>query len=85
MTKQDLEAKRNVDFMSVSIDDLVDIRTVKINPDKPIHEKVIDFIQQIQNPYIFKVGEIAVKVNFDENGPSFQEKFQNFLKDCIKN
>ena len=85
MTLQELEEKRNVEFENIDLDTLIELKTIKINPSKPVEEKINEFINQIKNPYIFKVGEVAVKVNFAENGPSFQEKFKNFLKDCVKN
>ncbi len=68
-----------------NFEELVDIRNVKIDINKPVQEKILDFIMQIKNPYFFKVGDVAVKVNFDNNSASFQEKFQNFLKEVSKN
>lgn len=65
--------------------DLVDIKSIKINQSKPVPEKIIDFVRQIKNPYFFKVGDVAVKVNFNNDGASFEEKFQNYLKECVKN
>lgn len=85
MNEQELDILKKVDVRNVALDDLVDIRSVKIDSTKCVEERIFDFIQQIKNPYVFKVGDIAVKVNYKENGPTFQEKFQNFLKDCIKN
>ena len=85
MNEQELDILKKVDIRNVALDDLVDIRSVKIDSTKCVEERIFDFIQQIKNPYVFKVGDIAVKVNYNENGPTFQEKFQNFLKDCIKN
>jgi len=85
MNEQELDILKKVDVRNVVLDDLVDIRSVKIDSTKCVEERIFDFIQQIKNPYVFKVGDIAVKVNYNENGPTFQEKFQNFLKDCIKN
>ena len=85
MNEQELDILKKVDVRNVALDDLVDIRNVKIDSTKCVEERIFDFIQQIKNPYVFKVGDIAVKVNYNENGPTFQEKFQNFLKDCIKN
>lgn len=72
----------DIDF---NIDDLVDIRNIKINVNQPIQEKIVDFVRQVKNPYLFKVGDVVVKVNFNNNGSTFQEKFENYLKECIKN
>lgn len=74
-----------IDDFEFDINDLVDIRNIKINVNKPIQEKIIDFVRQVKNPYLFKVGDVVVKVNFNNNGSTFQEKFENYLKECIKN
>lgn len=71
-------------YKEYNLEELVDIRNVEIDINKPVEEKIMDFIMQIKNPYFFKVGDVAVKVNFDNNGASFQEKFQNFLKSASK-
>lgn len=74
-----------IDDIDFNIDDLVDIRNIKINVNQPIQEKIVDFVKQVKNPYLFKVGDVVVKVNFNNNGSTFQEKFENYLKECIKN
>ena len=74
-----------IDDIDFNIDDLVDIRNIKINVNQPIQEKIVDFVKKVKNPYLFKVGDVVVKVNFNNNGSTFQEKFENYLKECIKN
>ena len=56
--------------------ELVDIRTVSVDMEKPKEERISEFVQQIRNPYLFKCGEFVVKASFSENGQS--------LEDCIK-
>lgn len=41
---------------------LVDLSDIRINTDEPSAERVLDFAGQMKNPYLFKVGEIAVNV-----------------------
>ena len=33
----------------------------------------------IKNPYLFKVGDVAVKIKFAENEQSFQKKMENII------
>ena len=81
ITLNELEEMKNVDFKNANIDDLVDIRDVKIDTSKPKYEKIFDFIEQIKNPYLFKVGNTIVKLTFPEgnNIPTFEEKFNKLL------
>ena len=60
----DLKLLRNVAIADCSKDSLVDLRDVKIDTTKPVAEKMNDFFEQIKNPYLFKVGDVRVKVSF---------------------
>ena len=43
---------------------LVDISELKINTQKSSAERALDFAGQVKNPYLFKVGDIAVRVEY---------------------
>ena len=75
-----VEEMRNVDVRTVDRNTLVDLNTVEIDMSKPVEERRKDFIRQVKNPYCFKVGDVAVKVSFTEDGSSFEERFQNMLR-----
>ena len=47
-----------------SKDSLVDLRDVKIDSGKSVPEKMNEYFEQIKNPYLFKVGDMRVKVSF---------------------
>ena len=38
------------------LDSLVDIRDVKIDRSQPVEERMKSYVEQIKNPYLFKVG-----------------------------
>ena len=54
----------------------VDISSVNIGKSKSQEQKVKDFLSVIGNPYIFKVGDLTVKVNFNGDKP-FSEVLVN--------
>ena len=80
----ELNHLKNVSIENFNIDDLVDLKDIRIDKDSSVQSKITSFIEQIKNPYFFKVGKIAVKLNFDEEGPTFQERLLNSLKECSK-
>ena len=61
------------------LDELVDIRDVKIDRALPVEDRIISYVQQIKNPYMFKVGDIVVKVSYTKDGPSLQELVEQML------
>ncbi len=55
---------KTVSIADCSKDSLVDLHDVKIDPSKSVPEKMNDYFEQIKNPYLFKVGDVRVKVTF---------------------
>ena len=64
---------------SLDKDDLIDIKTIKINTDLPINERIEDFINQIKNPYHYKCGKIIVKINFLDTEKSLEDKIEEYI------
>lgn len=85
LKSNELDSLKNVDIENFNIDDLTDLRDIKIDKNGSVESKLLSFMEQIKNPYFFKVGNVAVKLNFDNDGPTFQEKLLNSLKECSKN
>lgn len=68
----DLKTLRSADICVCNAEELVDLRNVEINRNAPLKERTGDYIAQVGNPYLFKVGETVVKVAFG-NGKGFSE------------
>ena len=79
-TSDEITSMKKVAIRNVDKDALVDLRSVQIYASKPVQERLQSFLQQIQNPYCFRIGDIAVKVNYKSDGPSFQQNFENILR-----
>ena len=60
----DLKTFKSVAIADYSKDNLVDLRDVKIDPRKSVADKMNDYFEQIKNPYLFKVGDMRIKVSF---------------------
>ena len=68
----DLKMLRSSDVCACNADELVDLRDVKINRKMPSNSRMDDFIAQAGNPYLFKVDDVIVKVEFG-GGKDFSE------------
>lgn len=79
MTIEELEEMRAVDVKSVDRNSLVDLQEIKIDHNKPIEQRIREFVSQVKNPYCFKVGDVVVKVAFNPEGLSFEEQFEKML------
>ncbi len=54
----------NVTLDSCDINSLTDLEDVTVDKKKSVVEKIGSFREQVNNPYIFKVGDIAVELGF---------------------
>ena len=77
---QDIDTMRNTDIQSVDKTSLIDLDSVHIDSTQPVQERIQSFLQQIQNPYCFRIGNVAIKVNYKSNGPSFQQNYEDALR-----
>lgn len=75
----ELEAMSQQSIESASRDQLNSLSDVQINCDAPQVEKILSFIEQINNPYCFLSGKTPVKVCFTENGKKTNEAIESIL------
>ena len=85
ISKEELEDYKNIDFNklknmdinSIRLEDLKDINDIEIDDSLPYELKVLKFIQQIKNPYFFKVGDVIVNSTYNE------PKENIYIEDCL--
>ena len=74
----ELNYMRNMDIEACDTDQLVDLRSVSIDRSLPVPERMSSFVEQVKNPYLFKVDDVAVKVEFS-SGKSVEDSLLSFL------
>ena len=74
----ELNCLKNADIKQCEPDQLVDLKSVSIDKSLPVSERMRSFVKQIKNPYLFKVDDITVKVEFS-SGKSFEDSLLTFL------
>ncbi len=73
----ELNCLKNMDIEECDPDQLVDLRSVSIDKNLPVPERMRSFVKQVKNPYLFKVDDITVKVEFS-SGKSFENSLLSF-------
>lgn len=84
MSENEILSMKNVNIKDCEISELVDITSVEIKEDKTKTEKIIDYINMIKNPYAFRVGDVAVKIIFNEEDDTIEDKMQNVIDNFIE-
>lgn len=61
------------------LNSLVDIRSVRIDHSAPLDERLKSYVEQIKNPYMFKVGDTVVRVSYADTESTINDNFTNLL------
>ena len=79
MTAEDHRKFLEMDFSDAKLEELADIGKIRIDRKKSVEEKKRQYLNQVKNPYLVKVGDTMVKIRFANNGVSFEDAFENLL------
>lgn len=66
-TKSQLDECRKADFNTCNMNDLPDVTNLKIDIDEPIVNRARKYFKDVKNPYMFRVGDVGVKINCSGN------------------
>lgn len=80
LTQERLEEMAAVDVRTVDISTLTDLRDIEIDTSLPVPKKLDAFARQANNVYVNRIGDYVVKVMFQENGASIDEKMAEYLQ-----
>ena len=81
MLQTDLEAMRNINFLTVDPSTLNDIQDVKIDITLPRLERVKQYFSQIGNPYCYKCDDIVVKIQHSNTNQTLNDRLESFMSD----
>lgn len=62
-----------------SLEDLVDIRDVQIDRSLPQEERIRSFVEQIKDPYYFRVGDVKVRVSYAKRDETLDDSFSTMI------
>lgn len=80
ITGEELDAMEAVDVRTVDISTLTDIRDIRIDTKLPVEKKLALFAEQTDNLFIHRIGDYVVKVRFQKEGPTIDDKMEEYLR-----
>jgi len=78
MTKQEINIMKNMDMNQIN-PDLMELTEIQIDESLPKQERILDFIKKIRNPYCFKCNGVMIKLEFSNEGMSFEDGMVQYL------
>ena len=79
MTAEEYRKYLETDFDDVDVNELKDIRKVRIDRSQTKEKRIPQYLKQVGNPYMVRVGNVKVKIRFANNGVSFEDAFEDLL------
>lgn len=62
-----IEKLASADIRNIDTDSLIDAGDMSLDTNIPLESRAQYLVRQLGNPYCFKVGSIAVKLEFDND------------------
>lgn len=79
----ELHRLQAMDLSDVKVEDLVDIRTVNINSQLSQPNRLLDFLNQIKNPYCYRHGDFVVQIGFSNTEVTLTDRLNEYLKNVV--
>lgn len=81
LTKSQLDLCKAAEIALCDKNMLTDLRDITVDKSKSVMEKIESFTGQVKNPYLFKVGDVIVKVAYS-GGKDFSGALSSALCSC---
>ena len=82
--EEKLDRCRNVNLGDVTLDDVDEISSIKIDKRKPSNERILEFITKVKNPYIFKVNGQLVRIRFSDTDKTAEDCLTRVLENLYR-
>jgi len=79
-----VEKYKDMDLNEVNPDDIPAIKDIKIDKRKLKEERMLDFLSQVENPYVFKINGKLVQIGFTDNVKTAEDCLTNVLKNLYR-
>ena len=78
--RKEIEEMKQLSIKECDKEQLTDLSSIEIDREKSRQERMLDYLRQVKNPYYFRVGDVAVRLVFDEDGRSFQQCMEELVQ-----
>ena len=80
LTPEERRKMAEVDVRTVDIDTLTDLRDIEIDTKATVEKKLASFARQTKNPYVNRIGDYVVKVCYQKEGSTIDEKMEEYIR-----
>lgn len=74
-----LREMQQVDMKKVNANELVDISEIEINPKQSVQKRVKEYVEQVHNPYLVRVGDYVVKIGYSDCKETLNDRIKQYI------
>ena len=79
MDGKTLQELKRVNIKEVNPDELVDISEIEIDTKQSIQKRVKEYVEQVHNPYLVRVGEYVVKIGYSDCKETLNDRMKQYI------
>jgi len=74
-----LQELKHVNIKEVNPDELVDISEIEIDTKQSVQKRVKEYVEQVHNPYLVRVGEYVVKIGYSDCKETLNDRMKQYI------
>ena len=74
-----LQELKRVNIKEVNPDELVDISEIEIDTKQSEQKRVKEYVEQVHNPYLVRVGEYVVKIGYSDCEETLNDRMKQYI------
>ena len=79
MDGKTLQELKRVNIKEVNPDELVDISEIEIDTKQSVQKRVKEYVEQVHNPYLVRVGEYIVKIGYSDCKETLNDRMKQYI------
>ena len=80
LTVEELEELQKVSLDKIDLNTLVDLRSISVDTSQPKEKRIITLLESGINPYIFRVGNMKIKIAYSNTGRTLSDIIENLVE-----
>lgn len=79
MDGKTLQELKRVNIKEVNPDEVVDISEIEIDMKQSVQKRVKEYVEQVHNPYLVRVGEYVVKIGYSDCKETLNDRMKQYI------
>ena len=79
MDGKSLQELKRVNIKEVNPDELVDFSEIEIDTKQSVQKRVKEYVEQVHNPYLVRVGEYVVKIGYSDCKETLNDRMKQYI------